>query len=86
MINFDPTLIYDFDTDIKPLEMNEKFILVYSYDGRIKVNKQIQELIDFAKINKYKLIGVGSYNCFCNENIIPDPFQFLSFLNKPYIF
>ncbi len=81
-INLDPTLIYNFKANIKPIEYKEKFILVYSYDGRIKVNKQIQELIDFAHINNYKLIGVGSYNTFCDENLIPDPFELLSYFKK----
>jgi hypothetical protein len=82
LIHLDPTLIYNFNNELNPIEFNQKFILIYSYDGRIKVNKQIKELIDFAKTNGYKIIGAGSFISFCDINLIPDPFELLSYFKK----
>jgi hypothetical protein len=82
IIHLDPTLIYDFEDEIKPINTSFKYILIYSYDGRIKVNSQIRQLINFAKVNNYKLLGLGSYISFCDLNILPDPFELLSYFKQ----
>ncbi len=73
----DPTiLIEDFDDVIRPVDRSD-YILVYSYElGK----EEIANIISFAKARKKKLISVGTYNSWCDENIVADPFEFLSWL------
>lgn len=74
----DPTFLVDsFREDTKPIEVKEKFIMVYSYEMPKEKIKKIRILS--AKLN-LKLYSVGTYNKWCDKNIIVDPFEFLSYM------
>ena len=76
----DPTLLIEsFEPYVmhidKPCRKN--YIMVYSYGlGR----DEIAEIKEYAKANRKKTISVGTYNSWCDENIIVDPFEFLEWL------
>ncbi len=75
----DPTLLVDdFGGWFNPVDENN-YILVYSY-GMDK--ESINEVKRFAKENKKKLISVGTYNSWCDNNIVVNPFEFLGWLKK----
>lgn len=74
----DPTmLIGDFGVEFPPCPEKNKFILVYSY-GIAK--EYIGELKKFAKENRLSLISVGTYNSWCDKNVIASPWEFLGYL------
>ena len=74
----DPTmLIDDFDIDIPQCPISNDFILVYSY-GIDK--KHIKGIKTFAKKNKLPLISVGTYNSWCDKNVVANPWEFLGYL------
>lgn len=76
----DPTLLIDsFDPYLQQVKSPDRknYILVYSYglekDETAKIRK-------FARAHKKRLISVGTYNSWCHENIVVDPFEFLRWL------
>jgi hypothetical protein len=84
--HIDPTLIYNFG-DLVPQTVTEKdFILVYAYDDRINDKKTIKKIREFAKKEKKRLLSVGVYQSWCDMQILPSPFELLSyFKNADYV-
>ena len=73
----DPTFLPEsFDAYIKPVP-RENYILVYSYGLGTKDIKQIKQ---YARSRQKKLISVGTFNAWCDENIVVGPVEFLSWL------
>lgn len=75
----DPTiLIESYEQYVHPVPPKD-YILVYSY-GLTK--EQIKQVREYAKKNKKKLFSVGTYNSWCDKNLVVDPVEFLSWLNS----
>lgn len=73
----DPTMIYPYwEKHIVPCIV-KNFILVYSFTTYEDEKVAITE---FAKKNNKKIISVGSYNPWCDENICATPFEFLGYI------
>ncbi|HEY8097523.1 MAG TPA: polysaccharide pyruvyl transferase family protein, partial [Methylobacter sp.] len=74
----DPTLIVDFD-DLIPQNpvIDYDYILVYAYEGRLDSDPEIRAITDFAAMHKLKIISVGDYHAWCDENFILSPFEML---------
>lgn len=74
----DPTmLIDDFGVEIPSCPERDAFMLVYSYG----IDKcYIKDIRTFAQKNKLRLISVGTYNSWCDKNIIATPWEFLGYL------
>lgn len=79
--HLDPVLISDFENEINlspDVKIREKFLIVYSYAGRITEKKEVGNIKEFAKKKELKI-----YTIFCRYNwadkcIIPEsPFQLL---------
>lgn len=74
----DPTMLVDnFDVDLPACPIKKDFIMVYSYGIE---SKYISAIKRFAKEKKIPLISVGTYNAWCDENLIVTPWQFLAYL------
>lgn len=75
----DPTLLMEsFEPYLQPVE-EKNYILIYSYGAS---NGEIRQIKQFAKQNRKKLVSVGTYNAWCDKNIVVDPFGFLSWLKQ----
>lgn len=73
----DPTLLLkDWKKFISPCQTKD-FILIYSFTVYADEKKAI---IEFAKKTGKKLISVGCYNPWCDENICVTPFEFLGYV------
>lgn len=78
----DPTLLV---SDFKgAIEVSRKcrfnnFILVYSYGLN---SEDIHKVISFANKQKMRTISVGTYNSWCDKNLVVSPFEFLDYLEK----
>lgn len=76
----DPTLLIDsFAPYIKNASVPDEtnYIMVYSYG----LNKpEVAIIRKFARKHKKRLISVGTYNPWCDKNIVVDPFEFLGWL------
>lgn len=74
----DPTmLIDDFGIEFPECPIHKDFIMVYSYGIDDKYISQIRR---FAKQKSMPLISVGTYNSWCNKNVIVNPWEFLGYL------
>lgn len=79
--NIDPVLMFDYLKYAK--EPREKdYIVVYSYPNRIKGKEEINAIKRFAKERGKKLISICFYFPWCDETVIPHPFEVLGYMKK----
>lgn len=77
--NVDPVLIYNYD-HLMPKHIAEKdYMLVYTYPGRIKSESEISAIKEYARNKNLKLISVGHYFSWCDDVIVPHPFEVLAY-------
>ena len=75
----DPVLIFDY-TQYMPSEVKkEGYIIVYTYPGRITDKKEIKAIRQFARTKRLKLISIGHYFPWCDEVVVPTPFEVLAY-------
>ncbi len=84
--HLDPVLIYEFGQDISDIELSQDFIIVYAYRRRIR-DDEANAIMKFAKQEKLKIISIGGYQPFCDENVNLSPFEVLGYFKKArYVF
>ncbi len=85
-IHLDPVLISDFEDEIKSandFHSDKKFMIVYSYAGRINNQKEIKNIKSFAKKNNLKIYTIFCRYKWANKVIIPEtPFQLLKIFRQ----
>lgn len=79
----DPTMIIDnFDDIIKSVKL-KKYILIYGHSFN---DKQIEDIVGFAKKEGLKTLSLTKYFDWCNINKIASPGEFLSYIkNSEYV-
>ncbi len=80
--HLDPVALYDFDDDIKEINLNYKYMIVYSYNNRFKNKEEQQDIIKFAQKNNLKIIAVEGYQDWIDEYVACSPFELLSLFKK----
>lgn len=85
-IHLDPVLISDFEDEIESaseFHLNKKFMIVYSYAGRINNQKEIKNIKNFAKKNDLKIYTIFCRYKWADKTIIPEtPFQVLKIFRR----
>lgn len=80
-LHLDPVLVTDFEEEInlsKEVCFDEKFLIVYSYSGRIKDKKEICNIKKFAEKNGLKIYTIFCQYKWADRILIPEtPFQLL---------
>lgn len=88
-IHLDPVLIYGYEKEIASRRVSypEKYMVVYSYQGRIDDQNEIKEIVSFARSERLKVISIFCRYDWCDEAVIPDtPFDVLAwFKGAEYI-
>lgn len=83
--NVDPVIIFDYQKHIKEPDLKD-YIIVYSYPNRISGKEEISAIKQFAKQKGKKLISICFYFPWCDETIIPHPFEVLGYIkNADYV-
>lgn len=77
----DPVLMFDYSPYIKPVTARD-YIIVYTYPNRIKDKKEVKAIKAFARKHNKKLISIGFYFPWCDETVIPDPFEVLGYIKQ----
>lgn len=73
----DPTMLYTgWERDLVPCRKSN-YILVYNFTTE---EQEKRAILRFARERKKKIISVGSYNTWCDENLVATPFEFLGFM------
>lgn len=83
----DPTLIYDFSSEI-PLHpvLEPGYLLVYAYEGRMETDAEISVIKDFARKEGLRVVSAGFFHQWCDENVVITPFELLRvFADAAYV-
>jgi len=82
----DPTFLYDFEKEIPVAPIAQGYVLVYAYDGRLDAPADVENILTFAKSKGLRVVSVGFYHHWCEENLVVTPFELLSiFRHATYI-
>ena len=77
--NIDPVLLFDYQKyAVMPKETN--YIVVYSYPNRIKGKEEVDAIKKFAEEKGKKLVSICFYFPWCDETVIPHPFEVLGYM------
>ena len=77
--NIDPVLLLDYQKyAVQPKETN--YIVVYSYPNRIKGKEEVDAIKKFSQEKGKKLISICFYFPWCDETVIPHPFEVLGYM------
>ena len=77
--HIDPVLLYNYPNLVPSSISYKDYILIYSYPNRIKNKQEITAIKEFAKAQNKKLISIGFYFSWCDQTVIPHPFEVLSY-------
>lgn len=76
----DPTfLLKSYDKYLPDIQSPKDYILVYSYGV---YESEIKKIKEFSKKKKMPLFSIGTFNGWCDKNLIVSPFEFLAYLKK----
>ena len=82
----DPTLLYDFSQETPETSIPPNYLLVYAYGGRIDAAIDVKKITQYAKSKNLRVVSVGFYNDWCDENIVVKPFDLLAvFKHASYV-
>ena len=87
IISLDPVLIYDYmNSDLIPdLNVKEKYMILYAYNGRIK-DEEAKYIKEMAKKQNLKVYSIGGSQPYADKFIDCTPFEVLAyFKNAEYI-
>ena len=81
----DPVILYDFSKEresiFDPQHKYGKYCIVYAYDTNMNDADTIKAIRKYAAQNKLKIISVGNYHKWCDENINLSPLEILSWFS-----
>lgn len=80
-VHVDPVLMFDYSPYIQTPELKD-YIVIYTYPNRIKDKKEIAAIKSFARKHNKKLISIGFYFPWCDETVIPTPFEVLGYMKQ----
>ncbi len=60
--------------------LKSKYVLIYSYDNNMNDQKEIIEIVKFAKSNKLTIISAGFYHKWCDKNINVSPLELIEYI------
>lgn len=75
----DPVLIFDYTRYMTSKVKKTGYIIIYTYPGRITDRKEIDAIRRFARTKRLKLISIGHYFPWCDEVVVPTPFEVLAY-------
>lgn len=79
-VNLDPVLLYDFKEEVPEIH-ESNYIVVYAYRGRIS-KEEGKRIKAFAKKHNKKLIALGGVQDFCDEYIVCNAFEVMSYVKS----
>lgn len=78
ILHVDPVLMFDYKPYIQSIN-KKNYILIYTYPNRINDKKEINAIKSFAKKHNKQIISIGFYFSWCDETLIPTPFEVLGY-------
>lgn len=81
-LNVDPVIAYSFEKEIKIPEVNDNYLLIYTYPGRMNHPDEVKSITDYARNNKLRIIAIANYFDWVDEVVTPHPFEVLGYFKK----
>lgn len=81
-LNVDPVIAYGFEDEIKIPDVTDKYMLVYTYPGRMNKPREVKVITDFAQRNNLKIVAVANYFDWVDEVVTPHPFEVLGYFRR----
>jgi len=81
-LNVDPVIAYTFDKEIRLPEISDRFLLVYTYPGRMNNPEEVEAIKCYAKKNNLKIISNANYFDWVDEVVTPHPFEVMGYFKK----
>lgn len=82
--NLDPVLMYNYMNEcelIPDIDINEKYMIVYAYAGRIS-DEESNYIIEYAKKNQLKVYAIGGAQKCADKFIDCSPFEVLAYFKN----
>ncbi len=79
VLHVDPVLMFDYTPYIQPVNL-KNYIIIYTYPNRINNRKEINAIKSFANKYNKRIISIGFYFSWCDETVIPTPFEVLGYI------
>lgn len=78
----DPVILYGFSKEKKSFrrKIKEKYLVVYAYDNSMNDVKEVEAIKKYCKKYNMKVVSVGFYHSWCEENINVNPFELLEYI------
>ena len=77
--HLDPVLVGPLDKRVHKKVFLKKYMVVYSYNERIRSKAEIEAIRSFAKKNKLKTLAIGGIQFWCDYYIPLSPFRVLDY-------
>lgn len=76
----DPVILYGYEKEIadKARPMDEKYMIVYSYDQRMNAYEEVSAIKKYALNNGFKIVSPGFFHKWVDKNINCDPIELLN--------
>lgn len=82
-IDIDPVLLWTWEDEKKYLKKEPMDILFfYSYGTHHITLQEKEELITFARANKLKIVSVGYYHSWCDDNLCLESMKFVEYIYR----
>lgn len=84
--HLDPVLVYDYESMIPEDKRLKDVMIVYAYQDRLKEENVIRQIKQIAREEGLRLVSLGAYHDWCDENPVVTPFEVLRyFKNAKYV-
>lgn len=83
----DPVILYGYKREMNAFAPNESdYMVIYSYDKNMNDSKEVAIIKQFAKKQGLKIISVGYYHDWCDNNLNLDPNEVICYIkNAKYV-
>lgn len=79
----DPVFLYGYENERNSFRnpAKEPYVLIYAYDNNMNEKEEVQNIVDFAREKRYKIVSAGFYHSWCDKNINVSPIELLEYVN-----
>ena len=78
----DPVILYGYQEEIKTFHkpLPYSYLVIYSYDNNMNDPQEIEKIKEFAQQHHWKIVSVGFYHKWCDENINVSPIELVNYI------
>lgn len=81
-LNVDPVIAYEFDKEVKLPKIEDEYMLIYTYPGRMNNPDEVEVVTSYARKHNLKIVAVANYFDWVDDVVTPHPFEVLGYFKK----